>query len=201
MGLRTGVSKGRNLFSFYYLIMCRSKGNIGNRDNVGVDQSTCTQVVDFLCVVYCTRHRYWGYRRLKRNQGPSVAWLSWKRGMQIYLQRISDKRENPKWEWPVWFWIALVRCSYLFVSVFLSDPTDPQSLWGWSDTFLVPGFRASPAPWYVSTFHVLCPPQQSGDGSLRMNKRGGFHSPCSVLSSGKGILISQELGASAEGVK
>lgn len=118
MGLRTGVSKGRNLFSFYYLIMCRSKGNIGNRGNVGIDQSTCTQFVNFSCVVYCTRHRYWGYRRLKQNQCPSVAWLSWKRGMQIYLQRISDKRENPKWEWPVWFWIALVRCSYLFVSVF-----------------------------------------------------------------------------------
>lgn len=35
--------------------------------------------------------------------------------MPIYLQRISDKGKNPKGDWPVGFWMPLVRCSCLFL--------------------------------------------------------------------------------------
>lgn len=178
-GLRTGVSNGGNPLTFYYLIMCHSWQCLDNRGNIGIDQSIHTQFVNFLCVVSCARHMYWGYRRLKQNLCPLVAWLSWKRGMQIYLQSISDKGQNPKWEWPVWFWITLVRWSCLFL--FSLRPNRPTIFLRMIE-YLLGSWLPLP-PWVSPPF--TCPALPS---SQEMAPRGWIrevdfilHALCSVL--------------------
>lgn len=104
--------------------------------------------------------------------------MRWKRGMPIYLRRISDKGKNPKGEWPVGLRMALVRCSCLFL--FFSDPIGPQSFWGWSDT-LVPGFPWPHSVSPPSTCPALSSNQEMAPG--RWLREGDFilHALCSVL--------------------